>query len=151
MTKKELLVSALENGTVIDHISVGQVMRVMHILGLDDCDSMIYLGANLSSQKYGKKGIIKVADKFFKEDEINKIALVSPKATIIEVRNFEVVKKIQVSLPKEIHGSVKCMNPNCITNHQPVETYFNVVETPEVKLHCHYCEKNSLPDMIEFI
>ncbi|MDE7102777.1 MAG: aspartate carbamoyltransferase regulatory subunit, partial [Bacteroidales bacterium] len=75
MTKKELLVSALENGTVIDHISVGQVMRVMHILGLDDCDSMIYLGANLSSQKYGKKGIIKVADKFFKEEEINKIAL----------------------------------------------------------------------------
>ncbi len=151
MTKKELLVSALENGTVIDHISVGQVMRVMHILGLDDCDSMIYLGANLSSQKYGKKGIIKVADKFFKEEEINKIALVSPKATIIEVRNYEVVKKIQVSLPKEIHGSVKCMNPNCITNHQPVETFFNVIETPEGKLHCHYCEKNSLPEMIEFI
>lgn len=151
MSKKELLVSALENGTVIDHISVGQVMRVLHILGLDDCDSMIYLGANLSSQKYGKKGIIKVADKFFKEDEINKIALVSPNATIIEVRDFEVVKKIRVSLPKEIHGSVKCMNPNCITNHQPVETFFSVIETPEVKLHCHYCEKNSLPEVIEFI
>lgn len=150
MSKKELLVSALENGTVIDHIEPSQVMRVLNILGLDNCKSMIYLGTNLQSQKYGTKGIIKVADHYFKDNEVNKIALVSPNATFIEIRNFEVVKKVDVELPKEIHGSVKCMNPNCVTNHQPIETWFSVTQNPEIKLKCHYCEKNSMTEFIEF-
>lgn len=151
MVKKELLVSALENGTVIDHISQGKVFIVLQILGLDKCENKIYLGSNLDSKKFGKKGLLKVTDRFFKADEINKITLVSPDATIIEIKNFEVISKTNVSLPEEVYSIVKCMNPNCVTNHQPIETRFKVNKSPELKLKCGYCEKNTTKANMEFI
>ncbi len=151
MSKKELQVSAIENGTVIDHIAQGQVERVLHILNLSVYEDHIYLGANLDSKKYGKKGIIKVANKFFAPEEINKIALVSPTATIIEIRNYEVVKKENVQIPDEIRGFVKCVNPNCVTNKEEMQTRFAVVDKQEIKLKCHYCEKNTAKANIEFI
>ncbi|MEG1572679.1 MAG: aspartate carbamoyltransferase regulatory subunit [Bacteroidales bacterium] len=152
MKKTELQVSALENGTVIDHISHGVVLQVVKLLGLEDCEERIYMGANLDSQKYGKKGIIKVANRYFKAEEINKIALISPYASIIEIRDFEVVKKSIVSIPDEIKGIVKCMNPNCITNKESIETRFTVNKAEgELKLKCHFCEKNTVQSSIEFI
>ena len=124
MVKKELIVSAIENGTVIDHIVSSEVFRVMRLLNLEKCEETVYMGSNLESQKLGKKGIIKVANRFFAPEEINKIALVSPNATIIEIRNFEVTKKTKVELPQTVKGIVKCMNPNCITNHEVIEVHF---------------------------
>ncbi|MDR0437505.1 MAG: aspartate carbamoyltransferase regulatory subunit [Bacteroidales bacterium] len=151
MSKKELNVSALQNGTVIDHIAQGQVERVLYILNLSNYDDQIYLGANLDSKKYGKKGIIKVANKFFEPEEINKIALVSPTASIIEIRNYEVAKKENVQITDEIKGFVKCVNPNCITNHENVPTWFDVTNKKEIVLKCRYCEKNTTKTNIEFI
>jgi aspartate carbamoyltransferase regulatory subunit len=151
MSKKELQVSAIQNGTVIDHIAQGQVERVLHILNLSVYEDHIYLGANLDSKKYGKKGIIKVSNKFFESEEINKIALVSPTATIIEIRNYEVTKKENVQIPDEIKGFVKCVNPNCITNHEQVATRFEIIDKHDIKLKCHYCEKNTAKENIEFI
>jgi aspartate carbamoyltransferase regulatory subunit len=151
MSKKELNVSAIKNGTVIDHIARGQVERVLYILNLSNHDDQIYFGANLDSKKHGKKGIIKVSNKYFAPEEINKIALVSPTASIIEIRDYEVIKKENVRIPDEIRGSVKCMNPNCITNHENVPTIFEVTDKNEVVLRCHYCEKNTAKANIEFI
>lgn len=151
MSKKELIVSALENGTVIDHIAAKEVFRVMQMLDLTNTEETVYMGSNLDSKKLGKKGIIKVANRFFAPEEINKIALVSPRATIIEIKNFEVVSKTNVSLPEEVKGLVKCMNPNCITNHEAIETSFTVVQNPEMKLKCHYCEKFTTKERMEFI
>lgn len=151
MSKKELIVSALENGTVIDHIAAKEVFRVMQMLDLTNTEETVYMGSNLDSKKLGKKGIIKVANRFFAPEEINKIALVSPQATIIEIKNFEVVSKTNVSLPEEVKGLVKCMNPNCITNHEAIETSFTVVQNPEMKLKCHYCEKFTTKERMEFI
>ncbi len=139
--KRELKVSAIENGTVIDHIPQGAVMQVMKILNLEDFTDQIYFGANLDSKKYGKKGIIKVSGRFFLPEEINKIALVAPTATVIEIRNFEVVSKLAVDIPSEIVGFVKCFNPKCITNNERVTTRFTVIDKDDIKLHCHYCEK----------
>ena len=98
MQKKELNVSAIKNGTVIDHIAQNQVQRVLYILNLSDYEDQIYFGANLDSKKYGKKGIIKVSNKFFAPEEISKIALVSPTATLIEIRNYEVSSKKHVEI-----------------------------------------------------
>ena len=151
MSKKELNVSALQNGTVIDHVAHGQVERVMHILNLSVHEDQIYFGANLDSKKYGKKGIIKVSNKFFEPEEINKIALVSPTATIIEIRDYEVIKKESVAIPDEIKGFVKCVNPNCITNHENMQTKFVVSDKVNVILKCRYCEKNTAKANIEFI
>ena len=151
MVKKELIVSAIENGTVIDHIVSSEVFRVMRLLNLEKCEETVYMGSNLESQKLGKKGIIKVANRFFAPEEINKIALVSPNATIIEIRTFEVTKKTKVELPQTVKGIVKCMNPNCITNHEVIETNFTVVQNPDVKLKCHFCEKFTTKENMEFL
>ena len=151
MSKKELNVSALQSGTVIDHIAHGHVERVMHILNLSVHEDQIYLGANLDSKKYGKKGIIKVSNKFFEPEEINKIALVSPTATIIEIRDYEVIKKESVQIPDEVKGFVKCVNPNCITNHENMTTKFIVSDKANIVLTCNYCEKNTVKASLEFI
>ena len=150
-TRKELKVSAIENGTVIDHIPSNSVFQVIKILNLDEYDNQIFLGTNLESQKYGKKGIIKVSNRFFKADEINKIALVAPTATLIVIKNFSVVEKKKVEIPDGVEKIVKCFNPNCITNNEPVVTKFTVIEKEELKLKCHYCEKITAKDNISFL
>lgn len=141
---KELKVSALENGTVLDHIPAENVYKALDILGLKGICNQITIGINLHSKLYGKKGIIKIADRFFEDDELNKLALIAPQATVNIIRNFKVVEKKKLVLPHEISGIARCMNPKCITNHQPVRTKFTVMEeNGEPVLLCHYCEKRS--------
>ncbi|PKP05074.1 MAG: aspartate carbamoyltransferase regulatory subunit [Bacteroidetes bacterium HGW-Bacteroidetes-6] len=148
--KRQLQVSALENGTVIDHIPQGVVQRVLRILGLEECEEHIYMGANLESKKMGRKGIIKVANTFFETNDINKIGLIAPTATIIEIRDYEIKNKMQVQIPDEIFGMVKCFNPKCITNKEAVSTRFYVIDKSDLKLRCHYCEKITGQKNIEY-
>ncbi len=143
--RKELIVSAISNGTVIDHIPAESVFQVIRILGLDKTTKPVYFGTNLESKKYSNKGIIKISDKYFEKDEINKIALVAPTATLIVIKDYEVVYKSDVKIPNQIEKIVKCFNPNCITNKEKVETRFKVIydEKKQLKLACRYCEKNT--------
>jgi len=140
-SKKELSVSAIKDGTVIDHIPADYLFKVISILGLDKCKNLITFGTNLGSNRYGKKAIIKVADKFFEESDINKIALVAPEARLNIIRDYDVVEKKEVEIQDEIIGIAKCFNPKCITNNEHVKTKFTLVESDEVALRCHYCEK----------
>jgi aspartate carbamoyltransferase regulatory subunit len=149
--KKELIVSAISNGTVIDHIPQGNTLRVLSILNLEDFQDQIYIGANLDSKKFGKKGLIKVHNRYFESKEINKIALVAPTASLIEIKDYDVVKKANVEIPDSIEGFVKCANPKCVTNHQEIPTRFTVIDKEDIKLHCHYCEKITKKEMIEFL
>lgn len=145
--RKELKVSAIENGTVLDHIPSNQLFKVINILKLNDCKNQITFGTNLESKLLGKKGIIKVAERYFADDEINRIALIAPEAKINIIKNFEVVEKRVISVPKTIEGFVKCNNPKCITNHQPVRTRFTTkTENGHLKLRCHFCEKETDSD-----
>lgn len=148
--RKELKVSAIENGTVIDHIPVQSVYQVLRILNLMEYNDQLLIGTNLESQKMGKKGIIKVSNKFFKSDEINKIALVAPSATLILIKDFRVSEKKQVEIPNMVETIVKCFNPNCITNVEDVVTRFDVVNKDVLKLRCHYCEKITAKDNMTF-
>jgi aspartate carbamoyltransferase regulatory subunit len=144
MTRKELVVSALENGTVLDHIPADNVYKALDILNLKGVESQITIGINLASKLYGRKGIIKIADKFFEDEELNKLALIAPKATVNIIRDFKVVEKKKITMPKEIIGIAKCMNPKCVTNHQPIKTRFTTIEkSNEISLLCHFCEKVS--------
>ncbi len=139
--KKKLQVSAIENGTVIDHIPARNLFNVISILGLDKIKNQITFGTNLESRRLGHKAIIKIADTFFADSDINKIALVAPDAKLNIIKNYSVAEKKMVSLPDEIKGIVKCMNPQCITNHESITTRFTVISKTDVKLKCHYCEK----------
>ena len=142
MTHKQLVVSALENGTVLDHIPAENVYKALDILNLKGIENQITIGFNLTSKFFGKKGIIKIADKFFEDDELNKLALIAPKATVNVIRDFKVVEKKKLVMPEEIHGVAKCRNPKCVTNHQPIKTWFKTIDNGnEISLLCHYCEK----------
>ncbi len=151
--RKQLIVSAIQNGTVIDHIPAKNLFQVLRILGLDSTNKQVYFGVNLESKKYGTKGIIKVSDHWFASEEINKIALVAPSATLIEIRDYEVTNKSSVQIPVNIEGIVKCFNPNCITNKEDVATRFSLIrdENDEMKLACYYCEKNTSRENLVFI
>jgi aspartate carbamoyltransferase regulatory subunit len=149
---KELKVSAIKNGTVLDHVPANKLFEVITILGLRDCPNQITFGMNLDSKLLGKKAIIKIADRFFEETEINKVALVAPDAKINIIKDFEVVEKKVLKVPEQIIGIVKCANPKCVTNHQPIATKFvTTYENGELKLHCHYCEKNTSSDNLKII
>lgn len=139
--RKEMQVAALENGTSIDHIPTGQLFQVVRLLGLERLKSRVTIGYNLNSKKMDKKGIIKISDKFFKEEEINRIALIAPNVNLNIIRDYEVVEKKKVSLPEELIGLVKCNNPKCITNNEPMCTRFSVIDKEKVVLKCHYCER----------
>jgi aspartate carbamoyltransferase regulatory subunit len=149
--RKELQVAALENGTAIDHIPSEAVFKVVSLLQLQKLSNRITIGNNLKSSKMGKKGIIKVSNKFFREDEINRIALVAPNVNLNIIRNFEVVEKKKVILPDEIIEIVKCNNPKCITNNEPMRTRFHVIDKEMVELQCHYCELKIKKEEIELI
>jgi aspartate carbamoyltransferase regulatory subunit len=151
MKDKKLEVSAIENGTVIDHIPAKALFKVISILNLDKLDKQITFGTNLDSKKLGKKAIIKLSDIFFIDKEINKIALVAPQAKLNIIRNYTVVEKKVVEVPEEIIGIAKCMNPKCITNNEKIVTRFLVVSKHEVKLKCHYCEKITDQEHIEIV
>ncbi len=141
MESKELKVSAIKNGTVIDHIPAQNLFKVITLLGLEKIENQITFGTNLESHKLGRKSIIKVADKFFADEEINKIALVAPNAKLNIIKDYEVVEKRQVSIPDEIVGFVKCFNPKCITNHEVIPTRFAVISKDPLQMQCAYCEK----------
>ena len=137
---KELQVAALENGTAIDHIPTAAVFKVVSLLQLQKLDNRITIGNNLKSKKMDNKGIIKVSDKFFREDELNRIALVAPNVNLNIIRDFEVAEKKKVVLPDEIVEIMKCNNPKCITYNEPMKTRFHVIDKEKVELQCHYCE-----------
>ena len=144
MTRKELVVSALENGTVLDHIPAENVYKALDLLDLKDIESQITIGINLISKIHGRKGIIKIADKFFEDEELNKLALIAPNATVNVIRDFKVVEKKMLKTPEEVIGIAKCKNPKCVTNHQPIKTRFATVQkNDKISLKCHYCEKIS--------
>lgn len=112
--KKELQVAALENGTAIDHIPPSQLFKVAKLLGLENMDNTITIGNNFHSNKMGSKGMIKISDKFFCDEEINRIALIAPNVILNIIRDYEVVEKKTVTLPDELVGLVKCNNRNAL-------------------------------------
>nr|WP_319569870.1 aspartate carbamoyltransferase regulatory subunit [uncultured Draconibacterium sp.] len=149
--KLKLKVSAIKDGTVIDHIPAKSLFEVISILGLDTIENQITFGTNLESGKLGAKAIIKVSDKFFENDEINKIALIAPHAKLNIIKDYEVAEKKIVEIPQKITGIVKCFNPKCITNHEKITTCFKVINSSPVALKCKYCEKITAEDQIKML
>lgn len=149
--KLALQVSALCNGTVIDHIPADKLFAVVNLLNIPDMETNVTIGNNLDSKKLGKKGLIKIADKFFTDDEVNRISLVAPNVVLNTIRNYQVVDKREVKMPDKLQNIVKCSNPNCITNNEPMDTLFHLVNRKGGTLKCHYCEKEKNVKEIELL
>jgi aspartate carbamoyltransferase regulatory subunit len=143
MTEVELKVKPIKNGTVIDHIAGGQALNVLKILGISGTsDATVSVVMNVESSKLGKKDIVKVEDRELKEEEVNRIALIAPDATINIIRDFSVIDKHHVDLPDLIIGVVRCQNPSCISNtEEPIKSRMMVKAKNPVLLRCVYCEQ----------
>ena len=139
MKKQELHVAALECGTVIDHIPSEHLFEAVSLLGLDKMTTPVTIGYNLPSGKMGSKGIIKVADRFFTDEELNRLALIAPSVSLCIIRDYEVVQKRTVELPSNLVNLVRCPNSRCISNNEPMATRFRVEEGG--LLRCCYCER----------
>jgi len=146
-----MLVAKIENGTVIDHIPTDRTFAVVSLLGLDKIAMPVTIGCNLPSKKLGKKGIIKVENLFFSDEEISRLSVVAPKIVLNIIRNYEVVEKKTVETPDELRGIVKCNNPKCITNNEPMQTLFTTVDKEHGILRCHYCDKEQDINKVELV
>jgi len=141
--KKELSISAIKEGTVVDHIPSNATLKVVDILDLKGVRGMISIATNLTSRMMGKKGIIKISGKNLTKEEVDKIALIAPHATVNIIKNYDVKQKIKVTIPSVINKIIKCSNPNCVTNNEKnVITKFYVLGKDPLKVRCHYCERN---------
>ena len=149
--KQALQVSALCNGTVIDHIPADKLFAVVNLLDIQGMGNNVTIGYNLESKKLGKKGLIKISDRFFTDDEVNKISVVAPNVVLNTIRDYNVVEKREVKMPDEIHNIIKCNNLNCITNNEPMETHFYVANRDTHTLKCRYCEKEVSLDDIKLL
>ncbi len=141
MSKKERLVAAIENGTVIDHIPASKTYEVASLLGLQQLSSVVTIGNNYLSKRIGTKGIIKVENRFFSDEEISRLSVVAPNVVLNIIKNYEVVEKKTVETPDVLRGIVRCNNPKCITNNEPMATVFHVIDKQRGTIKCHYCDK----------
>jgi aspartate carbamoyltransferase regulatory subunit len=134
-----LLISPIQNGTVIDHITKGEALNVLKILGITGTTAeSISVATNVASGHGRQKDIVKIANRELKKNEVNRIALISPNATINIIRNYKVVEKKGVEIPGVLNGIVRCPNPGCISNtNEPITSKFEVTEKG---LHCLYCD-----------
>ncbi len=139
--KKERLVAAIENGTVIDHIPAEKTYQVAQLLGLEKLCVPVTIGYNYRAKKLGRKGIIKVSNRFFSDEEISRLSVVAPKIVLNVIRDFQVTEKKTVETPDELRGIIRCNNPKCITNNEPMKTIFRVANKELGIVRCHYCDK----------
>jgi aspartate carbamoyltransferase regulatory subunit len=142
---RDVKVTPIKNGTVIDHITPGMALNVLKIIGIPDTgvQSTVSVLMHVPSRKVKWKDIVKVEDRELDKSQVDKIALIAPNATINIIRNYNVVEKHHVETPSEVIGLVRCENPNCITNkpREPVKSKFTVVSREPLQLKCGYCER----------
>ena len=140
---RELRVTPIKNGTVIDHIPAGMALKVLRILGIgDSVTSTVTVAMHVPSRLMGWKDIVKVEDRELASREIDKIALVAPTASVNVIRNYNVAEKHRVALPDRAVGILKCGNPNCISNtKEPVESEFLVRSKNPLRVFCKFCDR----------
>ena len=143
MEQSELMVRRIKEGTVIDHIDEGKGLQVLDALRIDGHDgSLITIALNVPSGKSKKKDIIKVENKFLKDDDTNKIAVISPKATINIIKNYKLIEKRRVALPNEIDRIFRCSNPDRITNStERIDSVMDLIDKEGMILKCRYCAR----------
>lgn len=139
---KTLSVAAIQNGTVIDHIAFGQALRIIQWLRLLPNKHQVTVGLNLPSKRMQVKDIIKIENHTLTPKQANEIMIFAPDATINIIQQFEVVEKIITTLPQTIRHIFRCPNLQCITQHEPIATFFTITDhAKQVTLTCHFCEK----------
>ncbi len=149
MRETQLQVEAIKNGTVIDHIPAQMGIKVLKLFNMHNSEQRVTIGLNLPSSALGHKDLLKIENEFINEEQAKKLALYAPDATVNQIENYDVVKKLALSLPESISQVFQCPNSNCITHVEPVATHFKVIQkAQDVRLKCKYCEKVFARDVV---
>ena len=149
-TQPQIKVSALREGTVIDHLAAGSALKVLDVLGIES-DGAVMIGMFLESRKAGSKDIIKIENREVTPHEVSKIALISPRATFSIIRDFRVHDKFQPTLPDFVEDLIKCSNPSCISSQTEMPTKFAVLRSDPLRVRCFYCERTFKKEEIELL
>ncbi|MBO7719297.1 MAG: aspartate carbamoyltransferase regulatory subunit [Methanosphaera sp.] len=140
--KKHLKVKSIKNGTVIDHITANRALSVLNILNLPDAETSLTVAMNVESPDMTRKDIVKIENRELSQDEVDKLVLIAPNATINIIRDYDISRKARLELKDEISGVINCSNPNCISNsNEPIDNKFYVQSKKPVILRCHFCER----------
>jgi aspartate carbamoyltransferase regulatory subunit len=139
-SRQKKQVAKLRHGTVIDHLSPGMALKALEMIGVPH-ESSALIGVNLASGKAGRKDILKLENVELSAEQIENLAVLGPSATVCYIREYEIVKKVSVTLPEVLEGVLRCPNPNCITNHDRIATRFDVERTSPTEVRCTFCER----------
>jgi aspartate carbamoyltransferase regulatory subunit len=138
----QLKVEAIKTGTVIDHIPVNIGIKVLKLFDMHNSTERVTIGLNLPSSAMGEKDLLKIENIFITQEQASKLVLYAPHATVNQIEDYKVVKKLALKLPDQINNVFECPNTNCITHNEPVESSFKIYENKEdIRLKCKYCEK----------
>ena len=134
-----MVIDAIKNGIVIDHIAAGKAMELYQILGLGELDCTVAILKNVVSGKLGKKDIIKIDQNLDLDWDI--IGYVDPNITVNIIKDGRQVEKRQLKLPETIRGVIHCKNPRCITSiEQELPQVFKLTDREKRVYRCLYCE-----------
>ncbi len=147
---KQIKVTALREGTVIDHLVAGTALKVLTVLGIK-FEGAVTIGLNLDSRKAGRKDIIKIEKREVTPEEVSRIALISPRASFSIIRDYQVVDKFTPTLPEQIENMIRCPNPSCVSTAPWMSTKFTVLRTDPIRVRCHYCERSLRKEEIELL
>ena len=137
-----MIIGAIENGIVLDHITAGKGMELYHILGLGKLDCQVAIIKNASSVKMGKKDIIKIDEVI--DLDLDILGYIDPGITVNIIRNGVNEKRVHISAPEKITNVIKCKNPRCITSvEQELPHIFKLTDRENMVYRCIYCESKA--------
>ena len=146
-------VTAIKNGTVIDHIPSGHALQVIRMLRIDVASATpVSLVMNVPSDKLGRKDVLKVEDRELNQEELDRLALIAPEASIAIIRNYAVAEKLMVELADDLENIASCSFTNSITmnDREPLPQRLIVVSKDPIEVRCYYCGKGQeMEDLID--
>ncbi len=150
MAKRDMIVNAIENGTVIDRIPASKSLMIVRLLGLEDDETCsVAIAVRVKSNKIGLKDVLKIQGRNLSPDEVAALGLIAPGGTLVTVRDYEVVSKTEVEIPNEVEGILRCINPTCATNfREPVVPSFQITTKNPLLLRCNFCDRVMLEENV---
>ncbi len=135
-----LSIGGITEGVVIDHIKAGGAMKIYNYLEMDKWDTQVAIIKNATSQKMGRKDIIKVEGSI--DVDLDMLGVLDPNITFNIIKNNEIVEKRHVRMPEEVVNILQCVNPRCITSvEQELPHIFRLADKDKMTYRCIYCEQ----------
>jgi aspartate carbamoyltransferase regulatory subunit len=149
--RKERTISLIKDGTVIDHLDPESVFKIAKILNLEHCPDQVTIGINMRSPHFGRKGIIKLENLYLSKEDVDKISLFSPNATINLIKDYSINEKFKVEIPQKVDNVLRCNNPNCVTNLESEKTTFLLHKKDPLEFICKFCERRLFKEDLNVI